>query len=183
MVVHLPLFRIVFPPNVILLIQPLVNVANFDIIPVDLFYPYIFDFGDSEPYNQQFQFTGYESGYLPENCGTTFTLTHIAIFGLTITYVLKKSIKFAAKLQTEESKKVNRLIFIMYRPYFKLRYWLSWKVLIRTSLEVYLEMFLSTIVILVKFPWSDDHLDRLNCVYALIYGFLLAFFPIFLAYF
>lgn len=47
MIVHLPLFQIVFPANVIMLIQPLVNVANFDIIPVDLFYPYIFNFGDS----------------------------------------------------------------------------------------------------------------------------------------
>ena len=47
MIVHLPLFQIVFPANVIMLIQPLVNVANFDIIPVDLFYPYIFTFGDS----------------------------------------------------------------------------------------------------------------------------------------
>ena len=54
LIVHLPLFKIVFPPNVIMLISPLVNVANFDIIPVDLYYPYLFNFGDSEPFNQQF---------------------------------------------------------------------------------------------------------------------------------
>ena len=86
-------------------------------------------------------------------------------------------------MQNRESKKVNRFIFILYRPYFKLRYWLSWKVLIRTCLEVYLEIFLSTIVILVKFPWSDDSNDRLNCIYAVLYGILLISFPVYMAYF
>ena len=48
---------------------------------------------------------------------------------------------------------------MLYRPYFKLRYWLSWKVLIATSIEVYLEMFLGATVVLLKFPWSDEKAD------------------------
>ena len=97
--------------------------------------------------------------------------------------MLKLAIKKAARVQSDQSKRVNKFIFILYRPYFKLRYWLSWKALIRASLEVYLEMFLSSVVVLLKFPWSDDPLDRLNCIYALAYGFLLLFFPVYLAYY
>ena len=52
LIVHLPLLKIIFPPNVLMFILPLVNVANFDIIPVHLVYPYVFDFQASKPYNQ-----------------------------------------------------------------------------------------------------------------------------------
>ena len=71
LIVHLPLLKIIFPPNVLMFVLPLVNVANFDIIPVHLVYPYVFDFQASEPYNQQFEVVGYESAYFMENDGRT----------------------------------------------------------------------------------------------------------------
>lgn len=51
LIVHFPLFHLVFPPNVTMLLEPLVNVANFDVLPTGLFYPYIYNFGDSEAFN------------------------------------------------------------------------------------------------------------------------------------
>ena len=83
-----------------MILEPLVNVANFDLIPTFLFYPYIFNFGDSEPYNKNFQFTGYDSGYLAENMGTSFLLTHMGIFFLTLTGILKFTIKRMGRNQT-----------------------------------------------------------------------------------
>ena len=51
MISHLPMFKVVFPANAQMMLEPLVEVANFDLIPTFLFYPFIFNYGDSEPYN------------------------------------------------------------------------------------------------------------------------------------
>ena len=48
MIAHLPMFKVVFPANAQMILEPLVEVANFDLIPVWLFYPFIFNFGDSD---------------------------------------------------------------------------------------------------------------------------------------
>ena len=118
-----------------------------------------------------------------ENCGTTYTLTHITLLALLIALVMKLSIKKAAKSQVAESKTINNFIWLLYRPYFKLRHWFSWRVLITTCLEVYLEVCLGAMAVLIKWPWTDSWNDRLNCIYASFYGFLLIFFPGYMTYF
>ena len=178
MVAHLPMFKVVFPANAQMILEPLVEVANFDLIPVWLFYPFIFNFGDSDPYNQNFQFTGYDSGYLAENMGTTFVLSHLAVVGLLIAGFMKFSIKRAAQRQSDSTKYINKYIFLCYRPYFKLRHWLSWAVLIRLMLEFYLEMILCSTVILVTWNWTDDPNDQMNCVYGVIYFIFTISFPL-----
>ena len=97
MIVHFPLFKLIFPPNAQLILEPLVEVANFDLIPTWVFYPYIFNFGDSEAFNNNFQFTGYDSGYLAECMGTTFVMSHLAAVGLILAAWFKVTIKRAAK--------------------------------------------------------------------------------------
>ena len=110
--------------------------------------------------------------------GTAFVLSHLAILGLLIAALLKYTMKRAARLQTKSSKYLNQYIFICYRPYFKLRNWLSWTVLVRLLLEFYLEIILSSTVVLMTMKWTEEINDRLNCVYGVIYFVITMSFPI-----
>ena len=177
LIVHLPLYSIVTPPNAQMLLAPMVNVANFDMIPTFLFYPYIFNYGDSDPYNKNFAFAGYDSGYLAENMGTNFCLTHVAISGLIALAILKYTIKRAARQQTKESKKINQYIFLAYKPYFKLKEMFSWNVIIRSALETYMEAILCGLAIIMTMPWGDEINDRLNCFYGIFYFISAIVFP------
>ena len=72
-----------------MILTGLVDIACFDLIPVDLFYPTIFDFEDSDSFNAEMAAAGYDSGYLPENMGTVFVMTHFfAAIYLTIFLLL-----------------------------------------------------------------------------------------------
>lgn len=51
MIVLLPLIPVSIPPNGHMIIVAFIDVACFDLIPVDLFYPYLFDFQDSDAFN------------------------------------------------------------------------------------------------------------------------------------
>ena len=53
-IVVIPLIPMQFPANAQILFGSLVDIANFDIVPVDLIYPTIFDFEDSDPFNFEF---------------------------------------------------------------------------------------------------------------------------------
>lgn len=53
--------------------------ATFDLIPTDLIYPYIFDYQESVSFNANFEAVGFDSGYLAENMGTVFVMTHVFI--------------------------------------------------------------------------------------------------------
>ena len=53
-IVVIPLIPMQFPANAQILFGSLVDIANFDIIPVDVIYPHIYDFEDSDPFNFEF---------------------------------------------------------------------------------------------------------------------------------
>ena len=50
-IVLLPLVPVNYPANAQLIISNLVSVATLDLIPVDLIFPLVFDFKDSDPFN------------------------------------------------------------------------------------------------------------------------------------
>ena len=110
--------------------------------------------------------------------GTVFVLSHIAVIGLAIAGGLKFAMKRAAKSQTEDSKRINKFIYICYRPYHKLRHWLTWHVLIRSMLEMYLEMILCSTVIITTMNWTEKPNDRMNCLHGLLYFAICMAFPI-----
>ena len=109
--------------------------------------------------------------------GTNFCLTHITIAGLIITMILKYTIRRAVNKQTDDSKKINQYIFFAYRPYFKLKHWLTWNVIIRSALELYIETILCGLVIVTTMPWSDKINDRTNCFYGTVYFIAAIAFP------
>ena len=50
-IVAIPLIPAKFPANASMIIGSLIDIANFDLVPVDWIYPYIFDFDESESFN------------------------------------------------------------------------------------------------------------------------------------
>ena len=72
--VHLPLFELAFPANANLTILFIIKVANFDLVPPEIFLT-VFTFPeDEEPFNDAFDSTGYSSMYPVENLGTCWLL-------------------------------------------------------------------------------------------------------------
>ena len=115
--------------------------------------------------------------------GTNFCLTHIIIFGLIIKIILQYTIKRAVKQQTEDSKKINKYIFFAYRPYFKLKHWLTWVFVIRLSLEFYIETILCGLIIVTTMPWSDNVNNQTNCFYGTAYFVSAIVFPLVMFFF
>lgn len=72
--VHLPLFELAFPANANITILYIIQVANFDLVPPEIFLT-VFTFPeDGEPFNDAFDSTGYSSMYPVENLGTCWLL-------------------------------------------------------------------------------------------------------------
>ena len=70
---HMQLFNIKFPANAGFLLNFLVNVATFDIMPIEGIW-FFFDLPEKGAFNLSFQSSGYEYTYLVENMGTCFFL-------------------------------------------------------------------------------------------------------------
>ena len=85
LIVIIPLLPVKLPAIMQMFLVPFIDIACFELIPTDIFFPFVFAFPESNAFNHQFQNGGYDSGYLPENMGTVFTLTHIFITCLVFT--------------------------------------------------------------------------------------------------
>ena len=66
---HMPLLNLKFPANAAFLLSHLVNVANYDVLPVEAIW-YFFDLPEKDAFNLNFQNSGYEYVFLIENMGT-----------------------------------------------------------------------------------------------------------------
>ena len=91
---HMQLFNLKFPANASFLLNFLVNVATFDIMPIESIW-YFFDFPEQGSYSLSFQMSGYEYIYLIENMGTCFFLVQIYITSCILTMILWLLIKYA----------------------------------------------------------------------------------------
>ena len=91
---HMQLFNLKFPANASFLLNFLVNVATFDIMPIESIW-YFFDFPEQGSYSLSFQMSGYEYVYLIENMGTCFFLVQIYLTSCILTMILWLLIKYA----------------------------------------------------------------------------------------
>ena len=165
LIVAIPLIPVKYPANAATLLGSLIDIANFDLVPVDLIYPYIYDFDESEAFNYEFEQAGYESGYLAENMGTVFVFAHFfALFYVitAIAYVLRN-----------KSKRMNKF-------YVYLRHKLLWNAVIIFLMEGYIEIGLSSISLIKTWNWdpNGDVNHKSNYVYAIIFLAIIVIFPV-----
>ena len=88
------LFNLKFPANASFLLNFLVNVATFDLMPIEAIW-FFFDFPEHGSFSLSFQTSGYEYIYLIENMGTCFFLVQIYITACILTLILWLLIKHA----------------------------------------------------------------------------------------
>ena len=67
---HMQLFKLKFPANASFLVGFLVEIANFDILPIEVVW-FFFELPDRGSYNANFQNSGYEYLHVIENLGTS----------------------------------------------------------------------------------------------------------------
>ena len=142
-----------------------IDIACFDLVPVDLIYPHIFDFQDSDAFNFEFETAGYESGYLPENMGTVFVFTHIFALGLLMTFIFyffRNKGRYGAK------------------GYKNLRKRFLWNAIIIFLMEAYIEMGLCSFAVMKRFYWDPqgDFNNNMNMIYGMFYATIVVLFPI-----
>mmetsp|Transcript_25297 Transcript_25297/g.33846 ORF Transcript_25297/g.33846 Transcript_25297/m.33846 type:complete len:170 (+) Transcript_25297:266-775(+) len=146
----------------------MIDIANFDIIPTDLFYPFIFDFEESEPFNIYFETLGYESGYLAENMGTIYVLTHVFMvcYVLVILFlILRRTCSCALRF----SNYLNRKFL--------------WNLLIIFLMEAYIEIGLLSMAVIKRWDYDPEgsYNNKSNHVYAVCYLIAIALYPFLLA--
>ena len=73
-VVFIPMFKTKFPPNALYLFGNLIDVATFDILPTDDYFPIIFDLPETGAINESFESVDYGSTILLINLGTLFVV-------------------------------------------------------------------------------------------------------------
>ena len=146
-----------------------IDIACFDLVPVDLIYPHIFDFQDSDAFNFEFETAGYESGYLPENMGTVFVFTHIFAFGLLLTFIFyffRNKGRRGAKIYKKLSKRF------------------LWNAIIIFLMEAFIEMGLCSFAVIKRFYWDPqgDFNNNMNMIYGIFYATIVIVYPFLILY-
>ena len=59
--IHLPILTISFPANVLFFYRIGMNFVQFDLLPSATIYDYMFDFGEEQPYNDNFDQIDYSN--------------------------------------------------------------------------------------------------------------------------
>ena len=105
MVLHLPMMRILMPPNALMFIGIIIEIAMFDILPAEYTTDFIFEYDDSlEKVDQQIfgqmRDIGYESHSSIKNLGslTIFTALYFAKIGIIgVMWIFKRFSKMGQK--------------------------------------------------------------------------------------
>ena len=137
---HLPLFNLQFPANASFLVNFIIKIATFDILPIEAIWA-IFDFPQKGAYSLSFQSTGYEYIYLIENMGTCFFLVQIFLTACLITALLALIAKY-----TNNEKVANQ--------HKKMKSQLYWGVPLRFLFEAYLELLICVTIGLLNLEWK-----------------------------
>ena len=79
-VTHLMMMQLQYPATIALFFSKVFEFVTFDIIPTELFYPYIFDFPEGA-YSEEADLIGYYSRYIILNAGsiTLFLLSYLLL--------------------------------------------------------------------------------------------------------
>lgn len=89
LVVYTPLVPVNFPANAVSVFNQMVNIATFDIIPKDDWYPVAFSLPIDEPLNERFMDLGLGSKFFIMNFGTLFVAL-VFLQGQCWTYLIVK---------------------------------------------------------------------------------------------
>ena len=167
---HLSLFDLKFPANASFLQGFLVNVATFDILPIEAIW-WLFDFPELGAYNPNFADSGYEYTFLIENMGTCFFLVQIYLLGCLITLFLGILIKVCLinKAKTTQKKLKDRLF---------------WGTAIRFIFESYLELVICVTIGIKNIAWSQENFSISYCtVFTCVFAAIVLIMPLFTSVF
>ena len=79
LIVFIPLVKIKFPANSLPIFGSLNEAATFDMLYTDNWFPIVFNFGEFEPFNQEFEAQNMETTVLIMNLGTLFVVLIVNI--------------------------------------------------------------------------------------------------------
>ena len=101
---HLLLFNLKFPANASFMLSFMINVATFDLLPVEAIW-FFFDFPEKGSFNLNFSNSGYDYIFLIENMGTQFFFVQIYLITCLITLVISLVIRFKKAKKLEKANK------------------------------------------------------------------------------
>jgi len=156
----LPLLQIQIPANLSMLLKTLMDIANFDFMPSGEIFEAMFNFTPTDPYLENFEQGGFETANFILNLGTLFIAVMILSVLMMIILILTMVKKLCKPFQT---------------CYNKLCELLLWNVIIRFSIETFLDFVLCAVVNLYDLQWTtgSDVLVSLISVFIVAYCVLL----------
>jgi hypothetical protein len=125
------MFKIKMPPNSIYLFGQLIDVATFDILPTDDWFPIIFNLPETGAIDESFEEVDFGSTLLLLNLGTLF-IVGVSIVLSFIFYYIAKATENMCKL----SKTIGNYLFIG----------LFWNSLIDYCMSSYIELAFAVVI-------------------------------------
>ena len=101
---HMQLLNLKFPANAAFLLNFLVNVANFDLIPEEAIW-FFFDFPEQSAYSLNFQNSGYEYTFLIENMGTQYFIVQAYLIAVLVTLIITLVIMITKSPKLDKANK------------------------------------------------------------------------------
>ena len=163
---HMQLFNLKFPANAGFLLNFLVNVATFDVMPIEGIW-FFFDLPERGAFSLSFASSGYEYTYLVENMGTCFFVVQIYLSSCIIAMLLLLLIRYA---------KLHKLQNI----YESLKKNLFWSTALRFVFESYLELTICVTIGLLNLDWSQSNFSIVyNTIWTISWAFIVLILPLF----
>jgi len=143
LVVYTPLVPLNFPGNAVAVFQQVINIATFDVIPKDDWYPVWFSLPIDKPFNERFGMLGLGSHFWIMNMGTLFLAffvlkVQMMLYAMTVLYLGLKDVIFCRKIKKflKDDLFWNSVIRFTYASYIELVFafalntyefqWVSW---------------------------------------------------------
>ena len=157
---HLQLLNLKFPANSAFMLNFLVNIANFDVLPVEAVW-YFFDLPEQGSHSLNFQNSGYEYKFLIENMGTQFFFVQGYLFIVLLTLVIALIVRYTRSAKLDKvNKKVKEKIF--------------WSLALRFVFESYLEFLICVTIGVMNLQWSSTNpAVSYNSIFTLTFGVVL----------
>ena len=167
---HMQLFNLKFPANAGFLLNFLVNVATFDVMPIEGIW-FFFDLPERGAFSLSFASSGYEYTYLVENMGTCFFMVQIYLTSCIIALLLLLLIRYAK-------------LYKLQNVYERLKKNLFWSTALRFVFESYLELTICVTIGLLNLEWSQNNISIVyNTIWTISWAFIVLILPLFCSLF
>ena len=157
---HLQLLNLKFPANSAFMLNFLVNIANFDVLPVEAIW-FFFDLPEQGAHSLNFQNSGYEYKFLIENMGTQFFFVQGYLFIVLLTLLTALVVRYTRSAKLDKvNKKVKEKIY--------------WSLALRFVFESYLEFLICVTIGVMNLQWSSTNpAVSYNSIFTLTFGVVL----------